>query len=216
MSRKPLEFISGFAVYVVLSLLTAWSIKLHLSFVPSQVAAWLGRSRDPQTALVYFSMAGSAVILALLHLGVEIPKAKFNVPQNLQPYLSGMPMWALGILLAISLVGFWTVYPACQPPITVKFEVSKDAEALNPADTLSVAPGEAVTIAAHSVNAGATLHCKWEYAGSIFETLGAQNDCQVSVKFNDQPGSGFITVSVSEDFCSQSSIFSLQTVVTPP
>jgi hypothetical protein len=216
MSRKPLELISGFAVYVVLSLLIAWSVKLHLPFVPTQVAAWLGRSHDPQSALIYFSLASSAVILALLHLGVEIPKAKFTVPEKLQPYLSGLPMWALGILFAISMFGFWRVYPSCQPPITIEFEVSNSEENLHPSDTLNVLPGEAITITAHSVNKDSTLHCKWEYAGSIFRTLGAQNDCQVSTQFTDKPGSGFVTVSVSEDFCSQSSIFSLRTIITPP
>jgi hypothetical protein len=215
MSRKPFELISGFAVYVVLSLLIAWSVKLHLPFVPSQVAEWLGRSHDPQSALVYFSLFSSAVMLALIHLGVEIPKAKFSVPEKLQPYLSGLPMWALGILLAVSLFGFWTVYPACQPPVTIEFEISSSKDRLHPSDTLNVHPGEAITVTAHSVNADATLHCKWEYAGSIFQTLGAQNDCQVSTRFGS-PGSGFITVNVSEDFCSQSSIFSLRTIVNPP
>lgn len=216
MSRKPLELISGMAVYVVLSLLIAWSVKLHLLFVPAQVAVWLGRSHAPQSALTYFSLASSAVVLALLHLGIELPKAKISVPENMRPYLSGLPMWALGILLAISMFGFWTVYPACQPPITIDFEVSGRDNKFRPSDLIRVLPGEAITVTAHSVNEGAALHCKWEYAGSIFQTLGAQYDCQVSTKFNEQPGSGFITVSVSEDFCSQSSIFSLRTVIDAP
>lgn len=216
MSRKPLELISGLAVYVVLSLFIAWSVKLHLPFVPTQVALWLGRSNAPQSALTYFSLASSTVVLALLHLGVEIPKTKFTVPERVQPYVSGLPMWALGILLAISMFGFWTVYPACQPPVTVDFEVSGRENKLHPSDTLDVRPGEAITVTAHSVNAGATLHCKWEYAGSVFQTLGSQNDCQVSTKFNEHTGSGFITVSVSEDFCPQSSIFSLRTIINVP
>jgi hypothetical protein len=216
MSRKPLELISGLAVYVVLLLFIAWSVKLHLPFVPAQVAAWLGRSHDPQSALIYFSMAASTVILGLLHLGVELPKAKFTVPEKLQPYLSGLPMWALGILLAVSMLGFWTVYPSCQPPITVDFEVSGRENKFRPSDTLNALPGEAITVTAYSVDEGATLHCKWEYAGSVFQTFGSQNDCQVSTQFNEQPGSGFITVSVSEDFCSQSSIFSLRTIIDAP
>jgi hypothetical protein len=215
MSRKPLEFISGLAVYIVLSVLVAWSVKLHLPFVPTQVAIWLGRSHDPQSALLYFSLITSAVILGFLHLGIEIPKIKITVPEKLHPYLSGLPMWALGILLAISLLGFWAVSPSCQPPITIVFEVSNSEEKLHPSDTLNARPGEALTVTAHSVNKDSTLHCKWEYAGSIFQTLGAQNDCQVSTQFNEKPGSGFITVSVSEDFCSQSSIFSLRTIVNP-
>lgn len=216
MSRKPLELISGLAVYVVLTLFIAWAVKLHLPIVPPQVADWLGRSHAPQSALTYFSMASSAVLLALLHLGIELPKAKISVPENMRPYLSGLPMWALGILLAISMFGFWTVYPSCQPPITIEFEVSNNEARLHPSDTLNVTPGEAVTVTAYSSNKDATLHCTWEYAGSIFKTLGAQNDCRVSTKFSEQPGSGFITVSVSEDFCSQNSIFSLRTIVESP
>lgn len=216
MSRKPLELTSGLAVYVVLSLFIAWSVKLHLPFVPTQVANWLGQSHAPQSALIYFSMAFSAVILAFLHLGIELPKAKIAVPENMRPYLSGLPMWALGILLAISMFGFWTVYPSCQPPLTVDFEVSGRENKFRPSDPIRVLPGEAITVTARSVNEGATLHCKWEYAGSIFQTIGSQNDCQVSTQFTEQPGSGFITVSVSEDFCSQSSIFSLRTIIDVP
>jgi hypothetical protein len=216
MSRKPLELISGIAVYAVLSFLIAWSVKLHLPFVPEQVIEWLGRSHSPQSALTYFSLLVSAVMLAFVHLGVEIPKAKIAMPQNLLPYVSGLPMWALGIFLAISMFGFWRVYPSCQPPVTIEFEVSNSDTRLHPSDTLNVLPGEAVTVTAHSAKEGSTLHCKWEYAGSIFKTLGAQNDCQVSTQFTEKPGSGFITVSVSEDFCSQSSIFSLRTIINPP
>jgi hypothetical protein len=216
MSRKPLELLSGSVVYIVLALFFAWAIKLHLPIIPIEVANWLGRSLDPQGALVYFCSASSALILALLHLGVEIPRIKVAVPENLKPYISGLPMWALGIALAISMFGFWLVYPSCEPPVTVEFTVSNSNTILHPSDTINLLPGESITITAHSVNDGTTLHCKWEYAGSVFEMLGAQNGCHVSTKFKEKPGNGFITVSVSEDFCSQSSVFSLRTIVTPP
>ncbi len=214
MKRTPLEMVSGFAVFLALALLIAWSIKLHLPIIPAQVGEWLGRSHAPQTALTFFSLAASAFFLALLHLGIELPK-KVVVPEKVHPYLSGLPMWALMILLTAAAFGFWTVYPSCQPPVTVNFQVSGREGLFKPSDELSVMPGEAVTISAFTVNEGATLHCKWQYAGAVFKTLGEQNNCQVSAEFNEQPGSGFITVNVAEDFCSQSSIFSLRAIVAP-
>ena len=217
MDRKPLEFISGLAVYIVLALLIAWAIILRLSVIPIQFVNWLGQSHNPQNALVYFSLALSATALVLLRFGIEIPKIKmFASSEKLQPYLSGLPIWALGLLWAGSLIGFWTVFPSCQPPVTIQFDVSGREGIFHPSDTIQVLPGEAVTVTAHSINKDATLSCSWEYAGSIFQIIGAQQGCQVSAKFNEQPGSGFMTVRVSENFCSQSSIFFLKTIIANP
>ena len=213
MSRKPLEFLSGLAVYLVVTLLTAWAITLRLPILPVQFITWLGQSSNPQEALAYFSLTLGAAILIMLRFGVEIPKVKvLTASEKLQPYLTGLPLWALGIILAGSLFGFWGVYPACQPPVTIDFLISEREGVFKPSDTINVQPGEALTVHAQSIDENVTLSCSWEYAGLIFQTIGSQRGCQVSARFNDQPGSGFMTVSVSENFCSQSSIFSLQVV----
>ena len=216
MSRKPLEFISGLAVYIVLTLLIAWAIILRLSVVPVQFINWLGQSHNPQNALAFFSMAFSATVLVFLRFGIEIPRIKMvTSSEKLQPYLSGLPIWALGLLWAGSLIGFWSVFPSCQPPVTIQFEISGREGLFHPSDLIRVSPGEAVTVTAYSINKDATLSCTWEYAGTVFQTIGAQRGCQVNAKFNEQPGNGFMTVSVSENFCSQISIFSLQPVIEP-
>jgi hypothetical protein len=215
MTRKPLEFISGLAVYIVLALLVAFAVILRLSVVPIQFVNWLGQSHNPQNALMFFSMAISATSLIILRFGIEIPRLKvLTSSEKLKPYLTGLPMWALGLFWAGSLIGFWSVFPSCQPPVTIEFNVSGRDEKFFPSDTIQVSPGEAVTVTAHSINKDATLSCSWEYAGAIFQTIGAQRGCQVSAKFNNQPGSGFMTVSVSENFCSQSSVFSLQALIS--
>jgi hypothetical protein len=122
----------------------------------------------------------------------------------------------LGLLWAGSLIGFWGVFPSCQPPVTINFQISGKEGLYQPSSIVKVLPGEAITVTASSVNKDATLSCSWEYAGAIFQSLGSQRGCQVSPRFNAEPGSGFMTVSVSENFCSQSSIFSLQTIVASP
>jgi hypothetical protein len=214
MNRKPLEFISGLVVYLVVTLLIAWAIILRLSIVPIQFITWLGQSHNPQNALAYFSLTFSATLLIFLRLGIEIPK--FKISDSLKPYLSGLPLWTLGLLWVGSLLGFWGAFPSCQPPVTINFQVSGRDGIFQPSSVIKVLPGEAVTVIASSVNKDATLSCSWEYAGAIFQNLGEQRGCQVSPRFNDQPGSGFMTVSVAENFCSQSSIFSLQAIVTNP
>jgi len=216
MSRKPLEFISGLAVFIVLALLIAWAIILRLSVIPIQFVNWLGQSHNPQSALAYFSLSLSATVLVLLRFGIEIPKIKLiTASEKLQPYLSGLPLWALGLLWAGSIIGFWIFFPSCQPPVTILFEVSGRDSVFQPSDVIPVLPGDAITVTARSMSKDSTLSCSWEYAGAIFETLGSQRGCQVSARFGDNPGNGFMTVSVSENFCSQSSIFSLQLVIAP-
>jgi len=216
MSRKPLEFVSGLAVYFVLSLIITWGIILRLPILPVQFITWLGQSSNPQSALYYFSLALSATILFLLRIGVEIPPMKaFISSDKLKPYLSGLPIWALGLFWAGSLFGFWGVFPSCQPPVTVNFSVSERDALLKPSDTVKVSAGEVITVTAKPIEDDVTLSCSWEYAGTIFQTIGSQRGCKVSARFNDQHGSGFMTVSVSENFCSQSSIFSLQVLTEP-
>lgn len=218
MSRKPLEFISGLALFVVIALVVGWAVILRLPMIPASLIEWLGGSRDPQRALIYFSGLTSATLLILVSFGIEIPKLKnfVSASERAMRYLTGLPLWALFLIWAMSLAGFWTVFPSCQPPTTVFFDVTGRERAFQPSDTLTVSPNEAVTVTVRSTNPSATLSCSWEYAGPIFDSPGAQRGCQINVRFGAEPGSGFLTVVTAENFCSQTSIFSLQTVVQSP
>ena len=217
MNRKPLEYISGLALFVFIALLIGWAVILRLPGLPGSLIEWLGGSRDPQRALVYFSGLASATLLILISVGVELPKLKtIVISERVMRYLTGLPLWALFLIWAAALAGFWTVFPSCQPPATVIFEVAGRERAYQPSETLIVSPNEAMTVTVRSANPGATISCAWEYAGPIFDTPGAQRGCQVNLRFGSQPGSGFLTVVASENFCSQTSIFSLQTVIQTP
>jgi len=217
MNRKPLEYISGLALFVVIALVIGWAVILRLPMIPASLIEWLGGSRDPQGALVYFSGLVSATFLILISFGVELPKFKnVVISERVMRYLTGLPLWALFLIWAASLGGFWTVFPSCQPPATVGFEVSGRDRIYRPSETLIVSPNEALTVIVRSANSGATISCAWEYAGPIFDSPGAQRGCQVNVRFGSQPGTGYLTVVAAENFCSQNSIFSLQTVVQTP
>ena len=217
MSRKPLEYVSGLALFLMIALFIGWSVILRLPMIPASLIEWLGSSRDPQSALVYFSGMASAAVLIAIGFGVELPKIKnVTISERVMRYLTGLPLWALFLILAVSLAGFWTVFPSCQPPATLIFEVSGRERAFQPSDTLTVTPNETITVTARSAKAGTTLSCTWEYAGPIFDTPGAQRGCSVYIHFGAEPGSGFLTVVTAENFCSQTSIFSLQTIIQTP
>ena len=216
MNRKPLEYISGLALFVVSALVIGWGVILRLPFIPLSLIEWLGGSRDPQRALVYFSGLASASLLILVGFGVELPRFKnVVISERVMRYLTGLPLWALFLIWAASLAGFWTVFPSCQPPATVIFEVAGRERTYQPSESLTVSPGETLAVAARPANPGATLSCAWEYAGPVFDTPGAQRGCQVNIHFSGEPGEGFLTVVVSENFCSQTSIFNLRTIVQP-
>ncbi len=217
MNRNPLELISGLVVYFVLSLLIAWSFILRMAYVPAGVIDWLSRSNNAQGALVWFSLFIGATLLALLRLGIEISYFKaLASSEKVHRYIAGLPLYALGLIWCASLIGFWFVFPSCQPPATLFFNVSGQEQALQPSDTLVVVPKEAITVIAQSASKNSTLSCAWEYAGPIFEMLGVQQGCQISARFAEQPGEGFLTVVVAENFCKQTSIFSLRISVEQP
>jgi hypothetical protein len=217
MNRKPLEIVSGLALFLFIALLLGWMIILRLPGIPVQLIEWLGGSRDPQRALVYFSTLVSATLLILVSFGIEIPKLKlFITSERVMRYLTGLPLWALLLIWAGALIGFWYVFPSCQPPATVIFDVAGRDKTFRPSETLTVAPDESLTVTVRPANSGSTISCSWEYAGPIFDTPGAQRGCQVNVRFGKQPGSGFLTVVTTENFCSQTSIFSLQAVIPSP
>ncbi len=217
LNRKPIEFISGLALFIVLALLIGWMVILRLPGVPAQLVEWLSRSPDPQRALVSFSVLVAATLLIAVSFGVEIPKLKaYITSEKVMRYLTGLPLWALLLMWAGALIGFWYVFPSCQPPATIIFEVTGRERTYAPSETLIVSSNEALTVSARSADPNSTVSCEWEYAGPVFETPGAQRGCRVSTRFGSQPGSGFLTVVVAENFCSQTSIFSLRTVIESP
>jgi len=123
MSRKPLEFISGLAVFAVLTVIFYTMIRLQL--VPRSVLAWLVQSRNPPVAIIFFSALLSSLIVLAMRIGVAFPWLdKIIVSERLRTYLTGLPLWAIFILGVISAIGLYRVFPACRPPESVTFSVA--------------------------------------------------------------------------------------------
>jgi hypothetical protein len=214
MTRKPLEFISGLAVFLVLWVGVMSAVRFHL-LVPRPLLVWLSQSPNPQQALLSFGALVGIIIVALLRLGIEIPVLKpITSSDRVRAYLAGLPFWAVGTIFAISLAGLLIVFPSCQPPASVVFDVGGNT--LHPSDVLAVKPGDSVTIAVKPIQDDVILSCEWQYAGDAFEMLGANNGCEINIEFARRPGEGFLTLLASQDFCRQSSVFSLRVQVNAP
>jgi hypothetical protein len=214
MSRKILEFISGLTVFLVLWAAAFGAARFHMLF-PRQVLLWLSQSPNPLQAALSFSALVGSTALGLVRLGIEIPQLKVLIAaERVRKYFTGLPFWAIGVIFALSLTGLLTVFPSCQPPASVFFDVGQ--ETLRPADTLTVKPGATVSIAVRPIQKDVILSCQWQYAGSAFETLGANNGCEIIVQFARQPGDGFLTLQASQDFCRQSTVFPLRVKVQAP
>ena len=76
--------------------------------------------------------------------------------------------------------------------------------------TLLATPRESLAITAEPMQKDTILSCQWQYIGETFETIGSNNGCAINLKLSEQPGSGFLTLQASQDFCNQSSVFSLE------
>ncbi len=214
MTRKPLEFVSGLAVFFVLWVAVMSAVRFHL-LIPRPLLVWLSQSPNPQQAVLSFGALAGIIVVALLRLGVEIPLLKPLISsERVRAYLAGLPFWAIGTIFAISLAGLLLVFPACQPPASVLFDVG--GTTLRPMDVLAVKPGDSVTVAVKPIQDDVILSCEWQYAGDAFETLGANNGCEISLEFARRPGDGFLTLLASQDFCRQSSVFSLRVQVNAP
>ncbi len=214
MTRKPLEFVSGLAVFFVLWVAVMSAVRFHL-LVPRPLLVWLSQSPNPQQAVLSFGALAGIIVVALLRLGIEIPLLKPLISSDrVRVYLAGLPFWAIGTIFALSLAGLLVVFPSCQPPASVLFDVG--GATLRPGDMLAVKPGDSVTVAVKPIQDDVILSCEWQYAGDAFETLGANNGCEINLEFARRPGEGFLTLLASQDFCSQSSVFSLRVQVNAP
>ncbi|MGC1376452.1 MAG: hypothetical protein WA821_09520 [Anaerolineales bacterium] len=216
MRRSLKDIFIGLVVFVIISVVVIWLVYIGL-LIPPQIIDWLHTSPDPQQAVIAFGALTSAIFLILLRGGVAIPFLQRYLPDTEQSrrYVAGLPLWVIGILIALSLVGLLLVRPACQPPTSVTFETS-DNGVLHPFDTLLVKPGETISILAKSVEDGVRLDCQWQYGGTAFPTLGTRQGCDIQVAFSPKPGEGYLTLLASNNFCTQSSLFSLPVKVEQP
>jgi hypothetical protein len=216
MHRSVKDVLIGLSVFGVIAVIVIWLAFIGL-LIPVQIIDWLNNSPDPQQAVIFFGTLTSALILILLRGGVAIPFLQRYIPDTEQSrrYVAGVPLWVMGILIALSLVGLLRVFPACQPPSSVLFEFP-DRDTLHPSETLSVKTGQTVSISAKSIEEGMRLHCQWQYAGNAFQMLGTRQGCDIKVEFSPKPGEGFLTLLASNNFCTQSSVFSLPVKVEQP
>lgn len=215
MKRSPHKYLSGLAVFIVLWVLIIGAVQIQLG-VPTQIIAWLSRSPNPLQALIAFSALVSSVIVGAIRLGVEFgPFKPITTSERLKTYLTGLPLWFIAIVFAVSF-GFLVLVPTCQPPATVFFEVNR-AETFSPAQTLTVKPGDVASIKLTASQEGAYLFCQWQSAGSAFSgIINTSGPCEINLQFADQPGDGFLTVLVRQNLCTQSAIFPLKVEVVKP
>lgn len=217
MTRQFRHWISGLALYGLLSTLVGLSIFWHMPGTGT-LALWLGSSANPQMALIYFSLLMGGVAMAFLRLlGFEFPFFKFHISEDVKRYIAGLPIWSLFLLIAFSAVGLARFTPTCHAPEAVYFEIVGSGARYQPMDVMRVQPGQSFSIAAISPNKNAQLSClSWEFVGPAFEKMGEKAGCQVNVRFSRQSGVSFITLVTTQEFCAQKSIFSLEVRVEEP
>ena len=214
--RETFEIMRGIGLLLVLWAATLISVRLQLLF-PRSVIEWLGESPNPQRALIVFGMLISSGLVVLLRLGIEIPKFKPLVAsETVRTYITGIPLWMLAAIFAVSAGALMIVFPSCQPPSFVNFRVQGRQELYRPNDTLAAEPGEFLAIAAEPFQKDSILSCNWQYIGETFETIGSSSGCEIIVKLSGEPGVGLLTLQASQDFCNQSSVFSLNVQVSTP
>lgn len=216
MQRSFKDIFIGLSVFGIVAVVVIWLAYIGL-LIPPQILDWLQTSPDPQEAVIAFGTLTSAVLLVLLRGGIALPFLQRYIPDTEQSrrYVAGLPLWVMGVLIALSLVGLLRVFPACEPPTSVIFETPEKG-VLSPPDTLIVKPGDVINIIARSVDDGVRLHCQWQYAGNAFQMLGTRQGCSIKVEFSSKPGDGFLTLLASNNFCTQSSVFSLPIKVEQP
>ncbi|MEZ0397062.1 MAG: hypothetical protein ABWK53_11630 [Anaerolineales bacterium] len=215
--QRPPRFLLGLITFGIFWIVIVTAIRFQI-VAPRPLLEWLSKSPNPQQALWAFGAAAASLIAALIRLGFRLPglKSKLEDPDNrIAEYLAGLPPWSIGIIFALSLIFLLTVFPSCQSPSSVLFEVQGREQPLRPADTLIAAPGEMLTIIARPIDEADILSCTWQYAGDAFTTIGERNGCEISLEVAQQPGNGFVTLQVSQNFCTQKSLFTLQIQVQP-
>jgi hypothetical protein len=216
MKREPFEILRGLGLFLVLWATAVMAVRLQLVF-PRSMIVWLSQSPNPQQALIAFGALFSSGALALLRLGIELPSIKLLVTsETVRTYLTGVPLWMLGSILAVSIGALVLVFPACQSPAFVTFHAEGRQEAFHPNDTLTAKPEEYLAVTAESAQADSILSCKWQYIGETFETIGASDGCDINLKLSGEPGNGLLTLQASQNFCNQSSVFSLGIQIVAP
>ena len=214
--RELIEISRGLALFLVLWAAALMAARLQLLF-PRSVIVWLSESSNPQRALVAFGALVGSGALVLLRLGIEVPGIKTLVTsETVRTYITGIPLWVLGGVFAVSVGALLLVFPSCQSPAFVTFRVEGRQETYRPNETLAALPGEFLAITAQPTQKDAILSCKWQYIGGAFETIGASSGCDINLKLSGQPGDGLLTLQASQNFCNQSSIFSLGIQVINP
>ncbi len=209
-TRKPLEVVRGLGLLLVLWAAVLIAVRLQLIF-PRSVVVWLSESPNPQQALVAFSALVSSGVLGLLRLGIEVPKVKpLMASEAVRAYIAGVPLWVLGSIFAVAIGALFLVFPPCQSPAYVIFRVEGRPDTYRPGGTLLATPRESLAITAEPMQKDTILSCQWQYIGETVETIGSNNGCAINLKLSEQPGSGFLTLQASQDFCNQSSVFSLE------
>jgi len=216
MQRSFKDVLLGLVVFSIISVVVIWLVYIGL-LIPPQIIDWLHDSPEPQQAVIAFGTLTSGILLILLRGGIALPLLQRYIPDTEQSrrYVAGLPLWVIGILIALSLVALIRVFPACQAPISVIFETPEKG-VLHPSDTLSVKPGDTVNLLAKSIEEGVRLHCQWQYAGNAFQMLGTGQGCEIKIQFSSKPGEGFLTLLASNNFCTQSRAFSLPVKVEQP
>lgn len=215
--QRPPKFVIGFIIYCVLWAILVAMIRFQIVF-PRGVLEWLSQSPNPQRAMWAAGALLASFLVGLIRLGFQIPflKSKIEDPNDrIAEYLAGMPLWFIGILFFVSLAMLLFIFPSCQAPSTILFEVQGREQPLRPADTLIASPGETLVIIARPINEKDILSCTWQYAGDAFTTIGERNGCEISLEVAPRPGSGFVTLQVLQNFCPQRSLFTLQVQVVP-
>lgn len=214
--RETFEILRGLGLLLVLWAAAIMAVRLQLLF-PRSVIEWLGKSPNPQKALIGFGVLVSSGIVALLRLGIEIPQFKPLVAsETIRTYITGIPLWILAGIFAISAGALMIVFPSCQPPAFVNFKVQGRQEMYRPNDTLIAFPDEFLAITAEPFEKDSILSCNWQYIGETFETIGSSSGCEIIVKLSGEPGVGLLTLQASQNFCNQSSVFSLNVQVITP
>ena len=215
-TRRPLEVFRGLGLLLVLWAAALIAVRLQLVF-PRSVVVWLSESPNPQRALVAFSALVSSGVLALLRLGIEVPRVKpLMASETVRAYITGMPLWVLGSIFAVSIGALFLVFPPCQSPAFVTFHVEGHDQTYQPNETVVAAPGEFLAITAEPVPRDSILSCRWQYVGDAFETIGTNSGCEINLKLSGQPGTGLLTLQASQNFCNQSSVFSLDVQIVGP
>src|SRR5258706_151484 len=100
MTRKPLEFVSGLAVFFVLWVAVMSAVRFHL-LIPRPLLGLLSQGPPPQQAVFSWGALVGIIVVAGLRLGVEIPLLNPFISSTLVPsFLFFLPFSAFGLFLA--------------------------------------------------------------------------------------------------------------------